>query len=72
MAAVSSARASRNGLVRLAASVAPALPFRVLSSTTSTRTFVSIAEDGTKIRDGLPKAQGLYDPSLERDSCGVG
>ena len=21
---------------------------------------------------GLPSAQGLYDPALERDSCGVG
>jgi hypothetical protein len=72
MAAATSARATRNALVRIAASAAPSLPFRVLSSAGSTRTFVSIAEDGTKIRDGLPKAQGLYDPSLERDSCGVG
>ena len=25
------------------------------------------------VRDpGLPAAQGLYDPSLEKDSCGVG
>lgn len=22
--------------------------------------------------DNLPAAQGLYDPSLEKDSCGVG
>ena len=72
MAAAASARATRNGFDRAAAALAPGR-FTVLpSSSSAVRTFISIAEDGTKIRDGLPKAQGLYDPSLERDSCGVG
>ena len=25
-----------------------------------------------QIRYGLPEKQGLYDPALEKDSCGVG
>jgi glutamate synthase (NADPH/NADH) len=27
---------------------------------------------GTAWADNLPVAQGLYDPELEKDSCGVG
>jgi hypothetical protein len=36
------------------------------------RPFMSVNEAGQRVRDGLPPAQGLYDPSLEKDSCGVG
>ena len=36
------------------------------------RSFVSKAEDGSIIRDHLPPARGLYDPFLEKDSCGTG
>lgn len=36
------------------------------------RYFMSISEDGKVIRDHLPPAKGLYDPKLEKDSCGTG
>ena len=36
------------------------------------RNFISVSEDGQTIRDHLPTKKGLYDPNLEKDSCGVG
>src|SRR3974390_2131402 len=31
-----------------------------------------IAERGSTADPGVPRAQGLYDPALDKDSCGVG
>ncbi len=33
---------------------------------------VNVDMDQSKGRQGLPEAQGLYDPSRERDACGIG
>lgn len=35
------------------------------------RSFVTVT-DGKVQNVGLPEARGLYDPKLEKDSCGVG
>lgn len=59
------ARAAGPSLARLPA--APAAP-----TSPPARSFMSVNEAGQRVRDGLPPAQGLYDPSLEKDSCGVG
>lgn len=44
----------------------------VVSSRIIVRNFISVSEDGQTVRDHLPTKRGLYDPSLEKDSCGVG
>ena len=55
-----------------AARVASAYPRSPRSTTALVRGFVSTNEAGEVVRDHLPPARGLYDPSLEKDSCGVG
>ena len=31
-----------------------------------------ITNDNASTKRGYPKAQGLYDPSMEHDACGIG
>jgi len=65
MASTSLAR--RGGAATAALARLPASP-----AARGARSFMSVNEAGQRVRDGLPPAQGLYDPSLEKDSCGVG
>ncbi|HEY9453268.1 MAG TPA: glutamate synthase central domain-containing protein, partial [Bradyrhizobium sp.] len=44
----------------------------VLSATAATKPADASPEDSPREHNWRPKAEGLYDPSLEKDSCGVG
>jgi len=46
--------------------------FTLVNAQGSTRTFLSKSAAGEIIRDGLPPARGLWDPMMEKDSCGTG
>jgi hypothetical protein len=61
-----SSRAAAAGSARLAASSLRA------PAPAGLRLFVSIGPDGSKVIHGLPPAQGLYNPSMEKDACGTG
>src|SRR6266576_3722539 len=43
-----------------------------LSAASASKPAESLHEDSRSEHDGRPPAEGLYDPSLEKDSCGVG
>src|SRR5947208_13982555 len=43
-----------------------------LSAASASKPAESLHEDSRREHDGRPPAEGLYDPSLEKDSCGVG
>ena len=43
-----------------------------LSAASASKPVESLHEDSRREHDGRPPAEGLYDPSLEKDSCGVG
>ena len=44
----------------------------MLSATAATKPADTSLEDSRREHNWRPKAEGLYDPSLEKDSCGVG
>ena len=44
----------------------------MLSTTAATKPADTPLEDSPREHNWRPKAEGLYDPSLEKDSCGVG
>ncbi|MBA4036849.1 MAG: hypothetical protein C0480_19860, partial [Bradyrhizobium sp.] len=44
----------------------------MLSTTAATKPADTTLEDSPREHNWRPKAEGLYDPSLEKDSCGVG
>ncbi len=67
-AASSSSRATLSSAVSGLHSVARALA----GPSARIRSFITVTDDGKTVRDHLPTARGLYDPKLERDSCGVG
>src|SRR6266705_2661573 len=43
-----------------------------LSAASASKPAEPLHEDSRREHDGRPPAEGLYDPSLEKDSCGVG
>ena len=43
-----------------------------LSATAASKPADNLPEDSPREHNWRPKAEGLYDPSLEKDSCGVG
>src|SRR3954469_11382353 len=43
-----------------------------LSATAASKPADNLLEDSPREHNWRPKAEGLYDPSLEKDSCGVG
>ncbi len=43
-----------------------------LSATAASKPADTLLEDSPREHNWRPKAEGLYDPSLEKDSCGVG
>ncbi len=61
--AIGSLRSGRAGVARVVDSFA--------APHVQIRSFITV-KDGQVIRDHLPPARGLYDPKLEKDSCGVG
>ncbi len=87
MAAAVAAAAARTRIARAAGAAAPstnATSSRLLAAVGAAaqeaagivparvRSFITVSDDGKTVRDHLPTARGLYDPNLERDSCGVG
>jgi glutamate synthase domain-containing protein 1 len=48
------------------------VPLRAGARRALARGFQTVNAAGEVVRDGLPVARGLYDPRLEKDSCGVG